>query len=103
MISRNRSDPTALAMSIEPTTSANNTVTCLYSADRVADVTGVPHSLQNLAVAPNWVPHELHDGPATVSPPRPSPPSFTSVSCHRTSNNVCHIDWRSLVRRGIGR
>ena len=33
MISRSRSGPTAAAMSIECTTSANNTVTCLYSAD----------------------------------------------------------------------
>ena len=32
MISRNRSMSTAAAMSIERTTSANNTVTCLYSA-----------------------------------------------------------------------
>ena len=36
MISRNRSAPTAAAMSIECTTSANSTVTCLYSADWVA-------------------------------------------------------------------
>ena len=48
MISRSRSAPTAAAMSIECTTSANSTVTCLYSADRVACVTGAPHSLQNL-------------------------------------------------------
>ena len=32
MISRSRSAPTAAAMSIECTTSANSTVTCLYSA-----------------------------------------------------------------------
>ena len=32
MISRNRSAPTAAAMSMECTTSANSTVTCLYSA-----------------------------------------------------------------------
>ena len=50
MISRSRSAPTADAMSIECTTSANNTVTCLYSADRVAGARAVPHSLQNLAV-----------------------------------------------------
>ena len=36
MISRSRSGPTAAAMSIECTTSANSTVTCLYSADGVA-------------------------------------------------------------------
>ena len=38
MISRSRSAPTAAAMSIECTTSANSTVTCLYSADWVACV-----------------------------------------------------------------
>ena len=38
-------------MSIECTTSANSTVTCLYSADRLACVTGAPHSLQNLSPA----------------------------------------------------
>ena len=43
-----RSAPTAAAMSIECTTSANSTVTCLYSADRLTCVTGAPHSLQNL-------------------------------------------------------
>jgi hypothetical protein len=47
------SAPTAAAMSIECTTSAKRTVTCLYSADRVADATRVPHSLQNLAVPLN--------------------------------------------------
>ena len=47
MISRSRSAPTAAAMSIECTTSANNTVTCLYSADAAACVIGVPHLLQN--------------------------------------------------------
>ena len=35
MISRSRSAPTAAAMSIECTTSANKTVACLYSADWV--------------------------------------------------------------------
>jgi hypothetical protein len=53
MISRSRSGPTVAAMSIECTTSANSTVACLYSADRVADVTGGPHSLQNLNVPLN--------------------------------------------------
>ena len=38
MISRSRSAPTAAAMSIECTTSANSTVTCLYSADWAACV-----------------------------------------------------------------
>src|SRR6478735_6358788 len=58
MISRNRSAPTAAAMSIECTTSAKRTVTCLYSADWGSWTTGVPHSPQNLALAPNSVPHD---------------------------------------------
>ena len=43
--------PTAAARSIEWTTSANNIVTFLYSADRLTCVTGTPHSLQNFAPA----------------------------------------------------
>ena len=35
-------------MSIECTTSANKTVTCLYSAGPVAWLSGVPHSLQKI-------------------------------------------------------
>ena len=49
MISRNRSAPTAAAMSIECTTSANSTVTCLYSAGFAAVDTAAPHSKQNFA------------------------------------------------------
>src|ERR1700731_2237472 len=64
MISRNRSAPTAAAISIEWTTSANRTVTCLYSADRVACVTGAPHSLQNLEFGGSSVPHDPHGRPA---------------------------------------
>jgi hypothetical protein len=42
MISRNRSAPTAVARSIDWTTSANSTVTCLYSAVFSASATGAP-------------------------------------------------------------
>src|SRR5882757_3662798 len=82
MISRSRSGPTVAAMSIECTTSANSTVTCLYSADCVADVTGVPHSLQNLELGGSSVPHDPHGSPAAVSAPTPSPLGSTSVSFH---------------------
>ena len=51
MISRNRSISTAAAMSIERTTSANSTVTCLYSAAVAAGLTGAPHLLQNRSPA----------------------------------------------------
>ena len=60
MTSRRRSAPTAAAMSIEWTTSANNTVTCLYSAGFAAEDTAAPHSLQNLAVGDSSVPQAVH-------------------------------------------
>ena len=43
MISRNRSISTAAAMSIDRTTSANSTVTCLYSAGSGDRVIRAPH------------------------------------------------------------
>jgi hypothetical protein len=57
----------------------------LYSADRVAEVTGAPHSLQKLEFGGNSVSHDPQDTPAAVSAPRPSPVLSTSVSCHRWS------------------
>jgi hypothetical protein len=66
MISRNRSAPTAAAMSIECTTSANSTVTCLNSAWVSCAVTGAPHSLQNFEFAGSSVPHDLHTKAAAV-------------------------------------
>jgi hypothetical protein len=74
MISRSRSGPTAAAMSIECTTSANSTVTCLYSADRLTCVSPVPHSAQNLAV-----------------PPPPPWLGSTSISFHPLLIDVRHI------------
>src|SRR6476620_1795261 len=89
MISRSLSAPTADAMSIECTTSANNTVTCLYSA--VAATTGAPHSKQNFAVAPSCVPHDAQHRSTSVIRVRPSPRSSTSIWCHRWSGNVSDI------------
>src|SRR6476469_5895466 len=66
MISRSRSAPTAAAMSIECTTSANSTVTCLYSAGLGADVTAAPHSLQNFEFGGSSVPHDPHTTAAAV-------------------------------------
>src|ERR1700680_3781183 len=95
MISRSRSVPTAEAMSIEWTTSANRTVTCLYSAERLICVTGAPHSLQNLAVRLDSAPQEPQNSPVAVSPPPPSPLRSTSVSFHRWSTmsviSLCHL------------
>jgi hypothetical protein len=60
MISRNRSVSTAAAMSIDRTTSANSTVTCLYSAGVVAIATAAPHSLQNFEFGGSSLPHDPH-------------------------------------------
>ena len=82
MISRSRSAPTAAAMSIECTTSAKKTVTCLYSAGVVAVVIGAPHWLQNLAFAPSSAPHDPHAKPVAV----------TSSPC---ISPCCHHEHRS--------
>jgi hypothetical protein len=66
MISRNRSAPTTAAMSIECTTSANSTVTCLYSAWVSCAVTGAPQPSQNRAPARNSVPHVWHAVAAVI-------------------------------------
>src|SRR5882757_451304 len=95
MISRSRSGPTVAAMSIEWTTSANSTVTCLYSADWAACLRGVPHSLQNLEVGGSSAPHDPQDTPAAVSAPRSSRVFSTSVSFHCWSTmsviSPCHL------------
>jgi hypothetical protein len=95
MISRNRSAPTAAARSIERITSANSTVTCLYSADWVACVNRAPHSPQNLAVGLDRAPQEPQKNPVAVSPPPPSPLGSTSVSFHCWSTmsviSPCHL------------
>ena len=60
MISRNRSAPTTEAMSAEWTTSANRTVTCLYSAWASLSSTGEPQLCQNRAFSKGLVPHVRH-------------------------------------------
>src|SRR5246127_4814937 len=66
MISRSRSAPTEAAISIECTTSANSTVTCLYSAGVVAAETAAPHSLQNFEFGGSSAPHDPHTEAAAV-------------------------------------
>src|ERR1700677_3364013 len=68
MISRSRSAPTAEAMSIECTTSANKTVTCLYSARVSCPVTGAPQPSQNRASSRGLVPHVRHAAVAVIRP-----------------------------------
>src|SRR6478752_4202033 len=74
-ISRHRSISTAAARSIECTTSANSTVTCLYSA-RVSDsTTGEPQPWQNRAFARGSVPHERQAVAAVIAPPAAHEPT----------------------------
>ena len=51
---------------IECTTSANSTVTCLYSAGVVAVATAAPHSLQNFEFGDSSVPQDPHANPVAV-------------------------------------
>jgi hypothetical protein len=91
----------AAAMSIECTTSANSTVTCLYSAGVVAVATAAPHSLQNFEFGGSSVPHDPHTkAAAVISLGRPAPQSFTALSCHHRPANMCHIAAaiRDLIR-----
>ena len=86
MISRSRSAPTAAAMSIECTTSANNTVTCLYSAALAAAETAVPHSLQNFEFSGSPTPQAEQANPverhgiASAHAICPSKPSVFAMS-----------------------
>lgn len=59
--SRSPSGPSADASCIDPTTSANNTVTCLYSACSGAEPTDAPQPSQNLAPARSARPHARRD------------------------------------------
>src|SRR4029079_10787942 len=93
MMSRSRSISRVAAMSIDRTTSANSTVTCLYSADRLTCETGAPHSLQNFEFSGSSVPHELHDNRAAVSAPLASPTGSTSASLHLYSATFALLQW----------
>ena len=67
MISRNRSTSTAAAISIERTTSANSTVTCLYSAASTDATSCDPHSSQNSGASRvARLPHDPHTAAAGV-------------------------------------
>src|SRR5690348_14485899 len=59
MISRNRSGCSTAASFIEPTTSTNSTVTCLYSVT-VGAATGAPHASQKRALTRRSLPHDPH-------------------------------------------
>src|SRR6516162_3547435 len=103
MISRNRSAPTAAAMSIECTTSANSTVTCLYSAVLCGNVIGALHSLQNLAVALTSVPQEPHATPVVVTAwPRPTRYVPRSSGCRLGAVAIPIVSVAGVIAVGTG-
>jgi hypothetical protein len=57
-------------MSIERTTSAKSTVTCLYSAGGWVDSIGAPQASQNRAPARGSHPHVRHVTAAVIYNPR---------------------------------
>jgi hypothetical protein len=63
-------------MSIECTTSANSTVTCVYSAVVTAGVIGVPRLLQNLESGGSSTPHTPHNKPVDVAHRDRHPPQY---------------------------
>src|SRR5882757_4627029 len=67
MISRSRSTSRAAAMSIERTTSANSTVTCLYSAAATEATSAAPQPSQNRAPSRGAAPHDRHTAGAAVT------------------------------------
>ena len=54
-------------MSIERTTSANSTVTCLYSAASTDATSVAPHASQNRAPSRGAAPHDRHTAGAAVT------------------------------------
>src|SRR5271156_3521041 len=84
MISRNRSAPTTEAMSIEWTTSAKRTVTCLYSAWVSASLSGEPQLWQKRAFSRGSVPHVRHAATVVIRPSAdPGPQRFQGSSKDR--------------------
>src|SRR3954464_2514612 len=76
IISRNRSMSTTAAMSIDRTTSANSTVTCLYSAVSSADSCD-PHLSQKRAPSCGVAPHDRHNAVGGVSSSAADPKACT--------------------------
>src|SRR6476661_970426 len=97
MISRSRSGPTAAAMSIECTTSANSTVACLYSAGAVALATAAPHLLQNRESGGSSVPHDPHTTAAAVMSRRH--PTVVHVDIVSPLARQ-HVPYRPAIRPG---
>src|SRR5271156_4350010 len=87
MISRRRSAPTARARPIECTTSANSTVTCLYSADCCC-VIGDPQASQNRALSRSSIPHAVQVASAVIGPLVSStPPDAPRIGAYSRPTN----------------
>src|SRR6185437_7477595 len=93
MTSRYRSISSAAARSIECTTSANSTVTCLYFAVSSDAFVGAPHSSQNLALSRKPVPHDPHTSAAVMR----TPPiqecrllQLRTIGCSTAKNSAIH-------------
>ena len=94
-------------MSIERTTSANNTVTCLNSACSVAGEMGEPQASQNRAPSRGSVPHVRHSVAAVIRPPAAQAPASPGFSQHRAPARmtrrfyeVSAARWGPLLRTG---
>src|SRR5262245_20135919 len=90
MISWSRSASNADASFIEPTTSANSTVTCLCSPAAGREATGEPHTSQTRDRARKSLPHDRHRSVASVArltiPRVSSPVNFPHDRPHRGGN-----------------
>ena len=95
MISRSRSAPTAEAMSIECTTSANRTVTCLYSAR--ASALGLAHHSRHRIERPHAARCHMCgtlQWPSSDPPPIPAP-AFAGCSKDRRLDTSTRDRWPS--------
>src|SRR3954451_9079978 len=102
MISRNRSISTAAAMSIERTTSANSTVTCLYSAAST-DTSCDPHASQNRA--PSWgvAPHDRHPAGAALTASSAADPAAQTDCPIRPGYGFTGVNRGDFRTRGMRR
>jgi hypothetical protein len=81
-------------MSIECTTSANNTVTCLYSAGVSDTAVGEPHSSQNFAVGRNSAAHLEQANAAVMRPTIGRSPAKSGLfaAIHRLAGHAVRQD-----------
>src|SRR6266478_2844575 len=80
MISRNRATSKAAEISIDLTTSANSTVTCLYFAVSTDATSCDPHMSQNRARSFGTAPQDRHTSAAGVTASSAGPVAFTDIA-----------------------